>query len=126
MVPVIGMDIPNGVPDGPASSKISNQPLAPGTRGAAGHSRPDTKPLVAAPRMSQPTSRRKSPRQRLIDALIQIHDDGTDIAHGHRGQLHTRALLQAGIDPNGPGSSRPTFERALSGARDQISARRSN
>ena len=117
VVPVIGMDIPNDVPDGLASPKISDQPLAADTRGPA---------VAAAPRMAKPTSRRKSPRQRLIAALIQLHDGGTDITHGHRDKLHRHALVQAGMGPTGVGRSLSTFERALYRALDQISARCSN
>jgi hypothetical protein len=70
----------------------------------------------------RPTRRRKSPRERLIDALIQIHLSGMDINHGSRDELHSLALEKAGIGTRSRGNSRPTFERALATAIDRIAA----
>jgi hypothetical protein len=81
------------------------------------------KTTSAVSQKSQRARRRRSFREQLIDALVQIHRGGTDIINRERGELHRLALDKAGLGRNGPGSSRPTFERALAAALDQIGAR---
>jgi hypothetical protein len=83
-------------------------------------------PVTFVPRQSHKagsTKRRKSPREQLTDALIQIHRDGEDISHGNLDELHSLALAKARFGFRSRGNSRSTFERALAAAIKKIDAR---
>ena len=81
------------------------------------------KTTSAVSQKSQRRGRRRSPREQLTDALIQIHDGGINIIDRNRDELHGLALEKTGFAKSSRGNSRPTFERALAAARDRISAR---
>jgi hypothetical protein len=81
------------------------------------------KSTTAAKQKGRLVSRGKSPRDQLINALMQIHQDGIDIRDKNRKELHALALERAGIGARGRGTSSATFERALASVLDQISAR---
>ena len=78
------------------------------------------KPATPANRIARPRKRRRSPREQLTAALIQIHQGGINIIDKNRDELHTLVLEKVGIAKNGRGNSRATFERALAAAIYQI------
>jgi hypothetical protein len=90
---------------------------------SASATRPGAAKSAAAAKQKGRRVSRKSPRDQLTDALIQIHNDGIDIRHKDRKELHNLALERAEIAARDRGTSPATFDRALASALEQISAR---
>jgi hypothetical protein len=64
---------------------------------------PGSAKSTAAAKQNGRPANRKSPRDQLTDALIQIHHDGIDIRNENRKELHTLAL-EGGDWGEGPGN----------------------